>query len=247
MSTKKKTKCSRFSERDVLRLAEAAYSENPSFGVDPERTALLVIDMQDEFVKPHWTPFWVPDATRIARRVKRLVDFCRNKNIPVIFTVFARTHFFLDRPKTGAFMPNRYHGKIPDDPSYFRDGRVWHELSPLADEVVIRKPSYGAFYDTPLESILKNLERDTVVICGTLTNFCCGTTARQAFERGFKVIVGSDITATDDQELHEAELKTLRKGFAMILTSSQIVVKLGNRPVHVRRLASSSNHGVIAA
>jgi nicotinamidase-related amidase len=210
--------------------------------------ALLVIDMQDEFVKPHWTPFWVPDATRIARRVRRLIDFCRNKNIPVIFTVFARTHFFLDRPKTGAFMPNRYHGKIPDDPSYFRHGRVWHELSPLADEVVIRKPSYGAFYDTPLESILKNLERDTVVICGTLTNFCCGTTARQAFERGFKVIVGSDIPATDDQELHEAELKTLRKGFAMILTSGQITRKLGSsRPVHVQRLASSSNHRVIAA
>jgi len=158
--------------------------------------------------------------------VRYLIEFCRSERIPVIFTVYARTHAFLDRPKSGAFMPNRYHGKIHDDPSYFRDGRIWHELSPLQNEVVLRKPSYGAFFDTPLESILKNLERDTVVICGTLTNFCCGTTARQAYERGFKVVVGSDVTATDDQKLHEAELKTLRKGFAMVTTSAQIISKL---------------------
>jgi len=216
-------KSRRYSERDVLQLAAKAYSENPSFEVKPERTALLVIDMQDEFVKPHWTPFWVPAATRIVKRVKRLVDYCRRKNIPVIFTAFAETHSFLDRPRTGAFMPNRYKGKVPDDSSYFRDGRIWRELSPREGEVVIHKPSYGSFYDTPLESILKNLGRDTVIICGTLTNFCCGTTARQAYERGFKVIVGSDVTATDDPELQEAELKTLRKGFAMVAPSARII------------------------
>jgi nicotinamidase-related amidase len=216
----------RFSEQDVLRLAQDAYSENPTFAVDPAKTALLVIDMQDEFVKPQWTPFWVPEATRIVARVRRIVDFCRSKKIPVIFTAFSNTHSYLDRPKTGSFMPNRYKGKVPDNPSYFREGRIWHELSPLKDEVVIHKPSYGAFYDTPLETILKNLRRETVVICGTLTNFCCGTTARQAYERGFNVIVGSDVTATDNPRQHEAELKTLRKGFAMVATSNQIIKKL---------------------
>jgi len=225
----KKGKRVGFSKREVLTLAQAAYSGNPLFAVDPKKTALLVIDMQDEFVKPHWTPFWVPDATRIAKRVRRLVDYCRSKKIPIIFTAYSRTHSGLDRPKTGAFMPNRYKGKVPDNPSYFRDGRIWHELVPREGEVVIHKPSYGAFYDTPLESILKNLSRDTVVICGTLTNFCCGTTARQAYERGFKVIVGSDVTATDDSQLHEAELKTLRKGFAMVTTSTQIIRKLERR------------------
>ena len=215
-----------FTEQEVLRLARSAYSENPSFTLDPEKTVLLVIDMQDEFVKPHWTPFWVPQATRIVKRVRLLIDHCRRSKIPVIFTAYARTHSHLDRPKTGALMPNRYTGKVRDDPSYFRDGKIWHELSARDDEIVILKPSYGAFFDTPLESILKNLERDTVVICGTLTNFCCGTTARQAYERGFIVVVGSDVTATDDPDLQKAELKTLRKGFAMVVTSSQIISKL---------------------
>jgi nicotinamidase-related amidase len=225
-----------YSEQEVRRLAEAAYSENPSFSINPEKTALLVIDMQDEFVRPHWTPFWVPQATRIVGRVKRLLEFCRDKEIPVIFTAFARTHSYLDRPKTGVFMPNRYGGKVSNNPSYFRDGRIWHELRPLKDEVVIHKPSYGAFYDTPLESILRNLGKDTVIICGTLTNFCCGATARQAYERGFKVIVGSDATATDDRGLHEAELKTLRKGFAMVATTAQIIRKLEDRGAD-RRIA----------
>jgi len=226
LATTGKRKKHVFTEQEVLRLARAAYSENPSFAIEPKKTVLLVIDMQDEFVKPHWTPFWVPQATRIVKPVRRLIDHCRSKEIPVVFTAFAKTHQYLDRPKTGTLMPNRYAKKTQDNRSYFRDGHIWHELSPRGGEIVIHKPSYGAFFDTPLESILKNLERDTVIICGTLTNFCCGTTARQAFERGFKVIVGSDVTATDDQELHEAELKTLRKGFAMVLTKSQIIETL---------------------
>jgi nicotinamidase-related amidase len=57
---------------------------------------------------------------------------------------------------------------------------VWPEVAPQPGEVVIRKPSYGAFYDTPLDTILRGLDRDTVVVTGTLTKFCCGMTARQA-------------------------------------------------------------------
>jgi len=67
------------------------------------------------------------------------------------------------------------------------------------------------------------LEKDTVIICGTLTNYCCGATARQAYERSFKVIFGSDVTSTDDPEMQEPELKVLRKGFAKVLTAEDII------------------------
>ncbi len=90
------------------------------------------------------------------------------------------------------------------------------------DEVVIRKPSYGAFYDTPLDTVLRNLGRDTVIVTGTLTNYCCGTTARQAYERGYQVVFGADVTATDDESRQEPELAVLRKGFALVLTAEQI-------------------------
>ena len=64
---------------------------------------------------------------------------------------------------------------------------------------------------------------------GTLTNYCCGTTARQAYERGYKVVVGSDVTATDDESRQEPELAVLRKGFALVLTAEEITNRLTNR------------------
>jgi nicotinamidase-related amidase len=214
-----------FSEQEVLELARQAYEGDAFLPLDPERAALLVIDMQDEFVRPHWTPFWVPDATRLVPGIRRLVDICRRLEMPVIYTAFAATHRQADRPRSGASMPNRY-GEIAADPSWFRDGVIWHELTPADDEIVLHKPSYGAFYDTPLQTILTNLGRDTIVICGTLTNFCCGTTARQGYERGFNVVVVGDLTATDNRELHEAELKTLRKGFARVLSLEALLTEL---------------------
>ena len=77
-----------------------------------------------------------------------------------------------------------------------------------------------------METILKNLEKDTVIISGTLTNYCCGLTARQAYERSFKVVFGSDITATDDPEMQESELKVLRKGFAKVMNVENIMNSL---------------------
>jgi len=213
-----------FTEKDVLTLAGKAYNEgNAQFKIVAEKCALLVIDMQDEFVKPHWSPDWVPEATKQVPRIKRLIGHCRSKNIPVIFTVYSKTHNYFDRPKTGKFMPGRYSELDIDFSVFFTDGRVWHELAPEKDEIVIRKSSYGAFYDTPLETILKNMEKDTVIICGTLTNYCCGAAARQAYERSFKVIFGSDVTATDDPEMQEPELKVMRKGFAKVLNLEEII------------------------
>jgi nicotinamidase-related amidase len=201
-------------------MARRAYREGrATFELDPKRSALLTIDMQDEFVRPGWTAYWVPEATGIVPRVARLIAACRALAIPVIFTAFAQTHHRLDRPESGAFMPNRYPF---DSKDWFRDAHIVADLKPQPDDIVILKPSYGAFYNTPLQTILQNLGRDTIIICGTLTNFCCGTTARQGFERGFKVVVGSDVTATDDPELQEPELQVLRKGFALVLTADEI-------------------------
>jgi nicotinamidase-related amidase len=213
-----------YTEEQVLGLARRAYSEGCAhFEVVPEKCALLVIDMQDEFVKPHWTPDWVPEATRQVPRIKRLIEHCRKKQVPVVFTVYSKTHNYIDRPKTGSSMPGRYSELEIDRSSFFVKGHVWHELAPTEDEIVIHKSSYGAFYDTPLETILKNLGKDTVIICGTLTNYCCGMTARQAYERSFQVVFGSDVTATDDPDMQEPELKVLRKGFALVLSAGEII------------------------
>lgn len=216
----------KYTEEIVLKAANDAYkSGDVKFDIKPSLCALLVIDMQDEFVKPEWTSSWIPEATSQVSKIKRLIDYCRDKDIPVIYTAFKNTNAFMDRPKTGELMPNRY-ALLGNDPAWFSEGRIWHELSPIKDEIVIYKPSYGAFYDTPLETILRNMGKDTIIICGTLTNYCCGTTARQGYERGFKVIFGSDVTSTDDPVMQEPELKVLRKGFAKVMDIERIIETL---------------------
>jgi nicotinamidase-related amidase len=216
-----------FSEEEVSKIAKKAYeSGQADFPILKEKTILLVIDMQDEFVKPHWSPWWVPEATRQVPLIKKLINFCRERKIPVIYTVYSKTNKYLDRPKGGRHMPNRYASVDMKREDYFIEGKVWGELAPQEEEIFNHKCSYGVFYDTPLETILKQLEKDTVVVCGTLTNYFCGSTVRQAFERGFYAIVGSDVCSTDDPSMQEPELKTLRKGFAKILTCEEIIKNL---------------------
>lgn len=216
-----------FSEEYVLSLAKKSYEEGEvKFDIDAAACALLVIDMQDEFVKPQWSPYWVPEATKRVPQMKRLIDHCRKKKIPVIFTVYSKTHQYLDRPTTLPLMPSRFPDADIDQSKFFLTGQVWHELAPTDDEIVVHKSSYGAFFETPLETILKNLGKDTVIISGTLTNYCCSTTARQAYERSFKVVFGSDVTAAHFPELHEMELQVLRRGFAKVMSLEDLLKDL---------------------
>lgn len=216
-----------FSRDQVLDWAKKAYENwNAEFDILSDKSALLVIDIQDEFVKPGATPYWVPRATEIVPEINKMIRQCRIMNIPIIYTVFTKTHNYKDRPKSGRYMPNRYRNLDIDQSSYFVDSKLYEKLDYNESDLLIYKFSYGAFYDTPLETILKNLERDTVIISGCLTNYCCGTTARQAYEHGYKVVFGSDINATDLPEMHENELKVLRKGFAKIMTGAEIIKAL---------------------
>ncbi len=216
-----------FTEEMIVKAAKEAYQQtNADFEIIPGNCALLVIDMQEEYVRPGWKKSWIPDATRQIPKIKQLIGFCREKDIPVIYTASSYKHIFYDRPEMAYyFMPKDF-----TDPKqagkWFKEPVIWHEIAPRDEELIIYKPSYGAFYDTPLETILHNLKKDTIIICGTLTNYCCGTTARQGYERGFKVIFGSDITSTDDPEMQEPELKVLRKGFARVMNAAQIIERL---------------------
>ncbi|MGH8879492.1 MAG: cysteine hydrolase family protein, partial [Stackebrandtia sp.] len=147
-----------FTEEWVTARAKDAYARGTAyFDITAERSALLVIDMQDEFLEPGYSPFWVPAATRMAPRLRELVEVARSTGVPVIWTIFDGTHHGLDRPVSLTYMPHANTGwRRP------RPAAVWDPMGYRDTEVLIRKPSYGAFYDTPLDTILRNLRRDEV-------------------------------------------------------------------------------------
>ena len=108
------------------------------------------------------------------------------------------------------------------------DVPTYREIAPEPGEKVIQKHRYSAFFDTDLHTYLCGCDVDTVIITGCMTNYCCGATARDAFFRDYKVIFGSDVTATDNRDLHEAELKALRRGYARVIPADEILGEIGD-------------------
>ena len=214
-------------EDEILARAASQYeSSNPDFPIVPDRTALLVIDLQEGFVA-EGARMWTPQTLRIIPHVKSLIKRSRSLGMPVIFTEHAHDKSGRDRglmwdvPLNQPIREGALRIGAEDVPTY-------HEIRPLEGEKVILKHRYSAFFDTDLHTYLRGCKVDTVIITGCMTNYCCSATARDAFFRDYKVIFGSDLNATDSQELHEAELKTLRRGYARVISVDEIMEELGS-------------------
>jgi nicotinamidase-related amidase len=212
-----------FSEEWVLDRARQQYAEGvAAMDVVPGRTALLVIDMIDEFVKPNWSPYWIPDATRQVPTIRRVIDAFHAAELPVIYLAYEVGLQGRNFPTTETLVP------IGEDVANYattilQKVAIYADIAPEDRDLVVLKHCYSGFHGTELDLVLRNLDIATVVIAGTMTNYCCGATAREAFCYGYQVIVGSDINSSDDAELHDAELRTLRRGFARIMSSDEIV------------------------
>lgn len=232
MSQQRKRRLGEFTAEYQLQKARRDYATGTaSIRIDPKRSAVLVIDMIDEFTKPNYAPFWVPEATRILPRVRSLIQASRKAGVPVIYTYYSFNPTYTDINPwfREAWAPI---DKVEDydGPALFTKESVDKAIEPdYSKDILIAKPSYGAFTNTSLDYILRNLGVETVIVCGTMTNYCCGTTAREAHARGYKVVFGSDCNATDDDKIQQAELMTLRRGFALVTTTHEIVDALRGR------------------
>ncbi|SRR5579875_1188713 len=226
---RRKLRPGEFTETYLAEKAKREYESGvASFKIDVSKSALIVVDMIEEFTKPGYCPSWVPEATRQLPKIRDLIGSCRKVGVPIIYTCYAFHSTFVD------MNPYFRNGWTPLDrfddyegPPLCTKESIDPEIKPVYEkDVVIAKPSYGAFTNTSLDYVLKNLGVDTVIICGTMTNYCCGTTARDAHARGYKVVFGSDVNSTDDPAMQDAELRTLRRGFALVLSKEEIVQAL---------------------
>ncbi|MBI4319769.1 MAG: cysteine hydrolase [Chloroflexi bacterium] len=165
------------------------------FPIVPEKTAAIVVDMQNEFVKPG-APIEVPDARVMVPRLNRLLDACRASGITVIFV----QHILRG---DGSDM-----GRLADMHASIREGRsirdgtenveIYPELTVKPGDLTVRKSRYSSFHNTDLEAILRTKGIETLIIGGCVTNVCCDSTARDAFSRDYKIIFLSDGNATHD-------------------------------------------------
>lgn len=192
-----------------------------------EETALLIIDMQNDFVKPEGyfgrIGKNVKPVLDIIPNIANLLDFCRRNNILRIFvrtihSEYTNSYVWVSRYGTNETpplcLPNSWGAEIID------------ELRPRDDECIVTKHRYSAMLDTDLPLILRSKRITTLLITGTATNVCVDSTARHAFMMDFITITLRDCVATTDVELHEPTLKNLAQYFGYVADSKDIMKML---------------------
>jgi ureidoacrylate peracid hydrolase len=194
-----------------------------SFELDARRTALLVIDVQNDFCHPNGYfarfGFDVSPCAEVVPRIARVVTTARRRGLQVVWTMSTNADPPLHRLRPARFRRSAAGERPPDQ---FVPGswgwRIVDGLEPDATELVVRKPRYDAFLRTTLEDDFRSRGVTTVVATGVITNCCVDTTARSAFMRGFDVLVLRDCVATfaEEHDLHDASLRNLAQLFAVV-------------------------------
>ncbi len=206
-------------EADLIVRADRDYERDRhgAFSIEASECALIVVDMQEDFVRPT-SVMCQPGALRQLPAIRRLADACRHLGVPVVFT--AATYPRGRVNDTQAYCAPVARGALAEGSV---GTKIAAEFEVRPDETVIRtKHTYDAFFGTELDSLLRGAGVHTVIVCGTMTNYCCEATARGAFDRGYHVVFGSDVTSTDSAINHVATLRTMRRGYARVMSGLEI-------------------------
>ncbi|HZW58031.1 MAG TPA: isochorismatase family cysteine hydrolase [Nitrososphaerales archaeon] len=204
------------------------------FNVRTDKLSLLVIDMTNAFVEKG-SPLEDPGSRKIIRPIKALIKACHENSVPVIFANHCFRRDGLDRGLMFDFYPVLKEGFLYDGA---RGTHVISELKPIKGDFIVKKSRYSAFYNTELDSILRGLGRDTLIICGTSTEFCCESTARDAFYRDYKVLFLSDANATESEMIQRATLATISRGFGQVLTTEEMIGLISGKRRNTKLRAS---------
>jgi len=195
-------------------------AEPESVEVTPSRTALIVIDMQRDFLEPGgFGEALGNDVSLLNAAVnpcKRLLDWARKSSILVVHTREGHRPDLTDAPlaKVKRGIPSKRIGEMGPMGRILIRGERGHdiipELYPMPGEPVVDKPGKGAFYATDLHAILQHRHIDSLIVCGVTTEVCVHTTVREANDRGYCCIVPGDCCASYFPEFHAMGLRMIK-------------------------------------
>jgi len=199
--------------------------------IEPERSALVVIDMQNAWVEPDLSAVEIPESRSIVDNINRLARATRAAGGIVAWTqsTFPAdwTHRMYEH-----FAPKEWRDRVISETAIGSHG---HNLSDRMDvatddiKVVKTRPSAFIQGSSILEKLLRERNRDTLIITGTLTNACCESSIRDAMALGFHNIIVSDGTATRTDIEHNATLTNLFSFLAGVMTTNEVLTKLDSK------------------
>jgi nicotinamidase-related amidase len=195
--------------------------------IDPDRTALVVVDAQKAFSSPDGVPVRKGlDPSMVTGRVpavRSLVETARTHDLTLVFTRSYRRADGRDAPqRTYDILPDVYDGAEPSCCAGTVDVEYAEGIEPGPDEFEVTKKQYDAFNGSELEWYLRTEDVDTLLICGFMTNVCVESTARSAHERAFNVVVVRDCCGASSRDAHEAALANVERILGATATSDDI-------------------------
>jgi biuret amidohydrolase len=204
------------------------------------QTALVIIDMQRDFLEPGgFGEALGNDVKLLARAVapcRRLLRAARAAKMLVIHTREGHRPDLSDAPpaKVARGAPGKRIGDPGPMGRILVRGEPGHEiisgLAPVEGEPVIDKPGKGAFFATDLHAVLANRAIENLIVCGVTTEVCVHTTVREANDRGYRCVVPDDACASYFPEFHEAALRMIRAQggiFGWTSDSKKILAAIG--------------------
>jgi nicotinamidase-related amidase len=187
--------------------------------VDIGRCALVIIDMQRDFLEPggfgEALGNDVSQLRKIVAPLRALLSAARNAGLTVMHTREGHRPDMMDAPraKVERGAPSMRIGDRGPMGRILIRGEAGHdivpEFAPLAGEPVLDKPGKGAFYQTDLDLMLRNRGIETLLVCGVTTEVCVHTTVREANDRGYRCIVVADCCGSYFPEFHEVGLRMI--------------------------------------
>ena len=208
-----------------------------AFRFHPERTSLLVIDMQRDLLEPGGFGAALGNDVALLRSAiaptRALLATARETGLFVMHTREGHRADLADLPPAKRRRGNFAHG-IGDPGPMGRilvRGEPGHEiiaeLAPAPGEPVIDKPGKGAFFATDLDAILKHRGIESLLVAGVTTEVCVHTTVREANDRGYECLVVTDCVASYLPKLHEAALAMIaaQGGIFGWLADSEAVIE----------------------
>ena len=205
-------------------------------------SALLVIDMQHGFLD-EGAALEVPKGREVLPNVVKLVQACRVKEIPVIFTefVYATTIPCLrgdpfgiehlpneSNEATGYGHPSRNCLIGAGAGEGAESAATVDALAPRADELVVQAHTYDKFYGTHLDLALRSKQIDRLVLTGVTTDVCVNATLMAASTRNYRVTAASDGMATIHDHIHDACLQIWENKFARVKATAELLDEIGS-------------------
>lgn len=188
--------------------------------LDPARTAVVIIDMQRDFLEPGGFGETLGNDVSLLQKAvpagARTLAAAREAGILVIHTREGHRPDLSDAPpaKIARGAPSKRIGDAGPMGRILIRGEPGHDiveaLYPEAGEPVIDKPGKGAFHQTDLEQLLRNRGIDTLLVCGVTTEVCVHTTIREANDRGYRCIAIADACASYFPEFHRIGLEMIK-------------------------------------